>query len=75
MCVVDSPLDKLDIEVRVAPNVATVAEKHTHKKKHNNKMKNKRTSVNMQAQEVSRGWRWDQENFLTALADQWFQPK
>ena len=29
----------------------------------------------MQAQEVSRGWQWDQENFLTALADQWFQPK
>ena len=39
------------------------------------KMKNKCTNVNMQAQEVSRGWRWDKENFLTALADQWFQPK
>ena len=26
----------------------------------------------MQVQEVSRGWRCDQENFLTDLADQWF---
>ena len=46
----------------------------THKHNNTIKMKNKRTNVNMQAQEVSRGWRWDQENFLTALADQWFQP-
>ena len=76
MCGVDSPLDKLAIGVRVGPNMATVVEKQTTHK-HNNtiKMKNKRTNVNMQAQEVSRGWRWGQENFLTALADQWFQPK
>ena len=47
----------------------------THKNNNTIKMKNKRTNVNMQAQEVSRGRRWDQKNFLTALADQWFQPK
>ena len=78
MCGVDSPLDKLAIGVRVGPNMATVAETNKQTKHKNNKtikMKNKRTNVNMQAQEVSRGWRWDQENFLTALADQWFQPK
>ena len=78
MCGVVSPLDKLAIGMRVGPNMATVAEtnKQTNKTKNNKtiKMKNKRTNVNMQAQEVSRGWRWDQENFLTALADQWFQP-
>ena len=68
MCGVDSPLDKLDIEVRVAPNMATVVEK-------NSTTTTKHTNVNMQAQEVSRGWRRDQENFLTALADQWFQLK
>ena len=60
MCGVDSPLDKLAIGVRVGPNMATVVEKTTTKKhKHNNtiKMKNKCTNVNMQVQEVSRGWR------------------
>ena len=82
MCGVVSPLDKLAIGMRVGPNMATVAEtnKQTNKQaKHKNnktiQMKNKRTNVNMQVQEVSRGWRWDQENFLTFLADQWFQPK
>ena len=70
MCGVDSPLDTFDIEVRVAPNMAAVAEK-TQQQQQNEK----RTNVNMQVQEVSRGWRWDQENFLTALADQWFQLK
>ena len=55
---VDSSLDKLAIGVRVGPNMATVVEKTTTHK-HNNtiKMKNKCTNVNMQAQEVSRGWR------------------
>ena len=50
MCGVDSPLDKFDIEVRVTPNMATVAENHSN----NNKMNNKCTNINMQAQEVSR---------------------
>ena len=73
MCGVDSPLVRLAIGVRDGPNMATVAEKITiHKHNNTIKMKNKCTNVNMQAQEVSRGWRWDQENFL---ADQWFQPK
>ena len=60
MCGVDSPLDKLAIGVRVGPNMATVVgEKKKKKKKHNNtiKMTNKRTNVNMQVQEESRGWR------------------
>ena len=29
----------------------------------------------VQVQAVSRGWRWDPEQFLIDLADQWFQPK
>ena len=72
MCGVDSPLDKLAIGVRVSSNMATVVGKK--QKTTTLKMTNKRTNVNMQAQEVSRGRRWDQKNFLTALADQWFQP-
>ena len=57
MCGVDSPLDKLAIGVRVGPNMATVVEKTTHKHNNTIKMKNKCTNVNMQVQEVSRGWR------------------
>ena len=39
MCGVDSPLDKLDIEVRVAPNMATVVEKtqQLHQQQQNEK--------------------------------------
>ena len=41
MCGVDSPLDKLDIEVRVAPNMATVVEKtqQLHQQQQNEKQR------------------------------------
>ena len=37
MCGVDSPLDKLDIEVRVAPNMATVVKKTQQQQQQNEK--------------------------------------
>ena len=38
MCGVDSPLDKLDIEVRVAPNMATVVEETQQQQQQNTLM-------------------------------------
>ena len=66
LVVLTHPWTKLDTEVRVAPDMASCSL---------GGKKEKEAIANMQVHVVSRGLRWDQEKFLTDLADPRCQPK